>query len=214
MSYDFTIEAGKALRFPTQGKLCDRDIVVTAEGGDSGSDAEKYFEEQYAEVVLPNVKKIKKNAFYSDGILINIQMPNVTSIGKYAFYSCTNLALTSLPAGVTSIGGSAFQHCPNLALTSLPNGLTKIDSYAFRGCKKLTLTSLPSSLTEISSYAFHSCTGLTSITFKGKPTTLFSNSFTDCSNLTTINVPWAEGEVANAPWGATNATINYNYTGE
>jgi hypothetical protein len=27
-------------------------------------------------------------------------------------------------------------------------------------------------------------------------------------------VPWAEGAVANAPWGATNATINYNYTGE
>ena len=34
-----------------------------------------------------------------------------------------------------------------------------------------------------------------------------------CTNLTTINVPWAEGAVAGAPWGATNATINYNYTG-
>lgn len=29
----------------------------------------------------------------------------------------------------------------------------------------------------------------------------------------TRGVPWAEGAVTNAPWGATNATINYNYTG-
>ena len=26
-------------------------------------------------------------------------------------------------------------------------------------------------------------------------------------------LPRAEGAVANAPWGATNAKINYNYTG-
>ena len=39
-------------------------------------------------------------------------------------------------------------------------------------------------------------------------------AFKNCTALTTINVPWSEGEVASAPWGATNATINYNYTGE
>jgi hypothetical protein len=39
-------------------------------------------------------------------------------------------------------------------------------------------------------------------------------AFSGCANITTINVPWAEGAVENAPWGATNATINYNYTGE
>jgi hypothetical protein len=31
--------------------------------------------------------------------------------------------------------------------------------------------------------------------------------------ITTINVPWAQDAVANAPWGATNATINYNHVG-
>ena len=36
-------------------------------------------------------------------------------------------------------------------------------------------------------------------------------AFIGCDNLTTINVPWSEGAVENAPWGATNATINYNY---
>lgn len=39
---------------------------------------------------------------------------------------------------------------------------------------------------------------------------IVADAFEGCTNLTTINVPWAEGAVANAPWGATNATINYN----
>jgi hypothetical protein len=43
---------------------------------------------------------------------------------------------------------------------------------------------------------------------------LINHSELECfegTNLMTINVPWSEGEVINAPWGASNATINYNY---
>ena len=111
-----------------------------------------------------------------------------TTIPDYLFYGCENLALTELPSGVTSIGDSAFSNCFNLALTELPSGVTSIGWYAFEDC-----------------------TGLTSLTFKGTPNTINSTAFDGCTNLTTINVPWAEGAVANAPWGATNATINYNY---
>lgn len=140
---------------------------------------------------------------------------NLTSIGADAFSNCTKLALTSLPDGVTSIGENAFQNCTNLALTSLPDGVTSIGNYAFKNCTNLALTSLPSGVTSIGQYAFQNCTGLTSITFRGTPTgTIYSNAFQNCTNLTTINVPWAEGAVANAPWGATNATINYNYAAE
>ena len=136
----------------------------------------------------------------------------LTSIGEFAFSGCTKLALTSLPSRLTSISANAFEDCTNLALTSLPSRLTSIGEFAFSGCTKLALTSLPSGITSIGNYAFQGCTGLTSITFTGKPTTISSSAFEGCTNLTTINVPWAEGEVANAPWGATNATINYNYT--
>ena len=96
---------------------------------------------------------------------------------------------------------------------TLPSDLTKIGNYAFDGCTNLALTSLPSGVIRIESYAFSVCTGLTSMTFQGKPTTIASSAFGNCLNLTTINVPWAEGAVTGAPWGATNATINYNYTG-
>jgi hypothetical protein len=127
---------------------------------------------------------------YFEGGYAEVVLPNVTSIKAYGFYQDTKVTNISMPK-VTSIGASAFYGCTNLALTSLPSGVTSIGSSAFS-----------------------SCTGLTSITFKGKPTSIASNAFKGCTNLTTINVPWAEGEVANAPWGATNATINYNYTGE
>ena len=115
--------------------------------------------------------------------------------------------------GHTSIRDSAFSGCSKLALTSLPSSLTSIGDDAFYNCTKLALTSLPSGITSIGSGAFDKCSSLTSITFEGTPTTINSSAFSNCTHLTTINVPWAEGAVANAPWGATNATINYNYTG-
>ena len=119
----------------------------------------------------------------------------------------------TLPSDLTSIGSYAFYHYDKLALASLPAGVTSIGERAFHNCTKLALTSLPAGVTNIGIYAFSNCTSLTSITFEGTPTTISSDAFRSCINLTTINVPWAEGAVANAPWGATNATINYNYTG-
>ena len=145
---------------------------------------------------------------------VRLDSRSIKSIGSNAFQSCTNLALTSLPVGLTSIGEYAFDSCTNLALTSLPDGLTSISNNAFQHCTNLALTSLPVGLTSIGNYAFDSCIGLTTITFEGTPSSISPSAFYNCTNLTTINVPWAEDAVANAPWGATNATINYNYTGE
>ena len=147
---------------------------------------------------------------------VNPTIPSdLTSIGKYAFYNCNKLALTSLPAGVTSISDYAFFNCVPLALTSLPAGVTSIGQLSFYNCNHLAITSLPAGVTSIGPSAFQNCKGIKKVTFEGIPTGMISSSaFTGCTNLTVINVPWAEGAVPNAPWGATNATINYNYTGE
>ena len=163
-----------------------------------------------------SLKSIGDTAFSDCTNLALRSLPEgLTSIGEHAFRGCTNLALTSLPAGVTSIGHLAFFNCANLALTSLPEGLTSIGNAAFSGCTNLALTSLPESLKSIGDNAFQNCTSLTSIIFKRIPTTIIpSTAFSGCTNLTDIKVPWPEGAVGNAPWGATNATIIYNYTGE
>ena len=169
---------------------------------------------QLALTSLPDgLTTIETNAFTDCTNLALTSLPSgLTSIKGGAFRGCTQLALTSLPDGLTEIVGSAFYGCGQLALTSLPDGLTEIDSYTFYYCTNLALTSLPSGLTIIRGNAFSGCSNLTSITFTGKPSAIADTAFKSCSNLTTINVPWAEGEIANAPWGATSATINYNYT--
>ena len=150
----------------------------------------------------------------ANGQLIDAVMHGYTQIRSNAFAYCGGLVSVSGISAITSIGYSAFQNCNNLALTSLPAGLTSIANYTFQNCSNLALTSLPAGITSIGNYTFQNCIGLTTITFEGTPQSINSSAFSDCTNLTTINVPWAEGAVANAPWGATNATINYNYTPE
>ena len=196
-------------------------FISAAESIQSGGGAkEPYIEETYdangnlIDVNLVGYTAIRPYVFQCCHNLALTSLPSgITSIGDKTFENCEKIALTSLPSGITSIGNHAFKYCAKIALTSLPSGITSIGGYAFGCCRNLALTSLPSGITSIDNYAFYNCTGLTSITFQGKPNSIGTNVFYDCTNLKTINVPWASGEVANAPWGAPKATINYNYTG-
>ena len=163
---------------------------------------------------LEGITAIRPSGFRDWPSLALTSLPSgITSIGANAFYNCTNLALTSLPSGITSIGDSAFRGCSSLALTSLPSGIPSINTYTFYNCANLALTSLPSGITSIGSNTFQGCTSLTTLTFLGTPSgSIDSTAFAGCTNLLTINVPWASGARPGAPWGATNATINYTYT--
>ena len=170
--------------------------MIQTEGIFAGGATKPYIEETYdsagnlISAKLHGYTKIRDGMF-SGLSLSNIILPTeLVSIGNFSFSGCENLSLNSLPAGVTSIGDFAFDSCYGLSLTSLPDGIDRIGSLAFSMCK-----------------------GLTELTFMGTPTSIASNAFQNCINLTTINVPWAEGAVADAPWGAANATIHYNYTG-
>lgn len=122
-------------------------------------------------------------------------------------------ALVSATVYGEVVPNKAFYNNTSLERISLVAPI-KIAASAFANCPKLVFTELPASLQIIMASSFYNCPKITSITFKGTPTTMYATVFSGCTNLLTINVPWAEGEVANAPWGATNATINYNYTGE
>lgn len=184
----------------------------------AGSTPDIYAEETHddngdiVEAKLHGFTKVRGYMFFGCTNLTLVYLPNnLTAVEKFAFNRCTSLILTSLPNNLISIGESAFYNCTNLALTSLPNSLVTIESSAFYNCTNLAITFLPSNLTIIKGYAFGRCTHLSSISFQSKVNSIASNVFEGCTDLTTINVPWAEGEVANAPWGATNATINYNY---
>lgn len=135
-------------------------------------------------VSLPSSVKEIKDKFFEGSSISGINMPGVTRIGRYAFSECQNLALAELPNTTEEIGMWAFHKCPNVVLTRIPASVKTVDSYIFY------------------------LSGTKNLTFEGTPESIHASAL---SGITTVNVPWAEGAVANAPWGAT--TVNYNYTG-
>lgn len=184
------------------------------------SATEPYIEETFDDTnvnliraVMHGYEVVRNYAFFNCNKLASVSLPDeIYLISHHAFENCTNLALTSLPNSARTIGYYAFHNCTNLALTSLPSELSAIHGNAFENCTSLAITSLPSGLIFIQNAGFKDCTNLTSIVFGGTPQYVTSDAFIGCTNLTDIKVPWAEGAVEGAPWGATNATITYNYT--
>ena len=141
--------------------------------------------------IPPTITVIPEYCFYRATALQNLLLHDgITRIEKYAFYddmgSNSRIANGELPASLEHIGEKAFyrQYMP---FTKIPAGVKTIESQAFTG---------------------NSVIG--SVTFLGTPTSIASDAFGGCANLTDIYVPWAEGQVANAPWGA-SATVHYNH---
>ena len=126
-------------------------------------------------------------------------------------FSETSIISIDMPDTITAIEVECFKQCWSLKLEKLPENLGWIRGSAFESCGNITVTDIPASVCDIESRAFANCKALTTITFHSAPS-LGGDMFIYCDNLTTINVPWSEGEATGAPWGATNATINYNYT--
>lgn len=123
-------------------------------------------------------------------LLEDVYIPSKATIFSYTFQNCVNLKnIYGDLSNIMAIGGNAFYRCSSLTqIPYMPN------------------------LTSISNNAFRDCTGLTTFNFYTTATSIHTGAFTGCTNLKDIYVPWAEGAVANAPWGATNATIHYNTT--
>lgn len=173
------------------GLLCE--LADKLAGGGGGGGTEPYVKATYDSnakmigVELHGYSKVMTNMFNGNRDLISASMPGVAIIEGRAFASCSGLASMSLPSGLLEIYASAFSYCSNMVLTTIP-----------------------SSVTTIGNYAFERCYGITELTFEGTPQNIWRTAFSECDNLLDIYVPWSEGEVANAPWGATNATIHYN----
>ena len=135
---------------------------------------------------------------------------NTVAIGDYFFYHQYNITDIIIPDEIDFYSYGAFQSCYKLANVRFSANTRVIDSGAFQHTSLETVT-LPESTKRLGSYAFASIQTLKTVCFKGTLDKIDSNTFSNCKALTNIYVPWAEGAVANAPWGATNATIHYNY---
>lgn len=138
----------------------------------------------------------------------------ITKINSYTFYKFNNLRNIIMPNTVTRIEEGAFSSDYLMQQPTLPANLNFIGAYAFESCSSPNFNELtfPSSLNTLSNFAFSGCTKLTQVTFLGTPSYIGTSSFKNCSAITTIRVPWAQGAVSGAPFGAVNATLVYNYT--
>ena len=140
----------------------------------------------YMRVVKYGKQKIARDEF-RENTLRAVVIPNtVKSIGESAFYSCSDLYFIVIPDSVKEIEYLAFGNCYNLQNIVVSKNLERIGYSAFRETG-IDCISLPATLKSIG-----------------------NNAFENCNYLTNIYVPWSEGEISGAPWGATNATIHYN----
>lgn len=158
-----------------------------------------------------------------DGSITKFNVPKgTTKIGDYAFAYCAALNEIDIPNSVVSIGERAFWY-GEFERIALPDSIREISDAAFTCCTNLTEITFPSSLEVLGEGVFDTCNNLTSVTFSGTPIQINQNAFSGKAApgsvakrppITSIMVPWAEGAVAGAPWGATQATITYNYNAE
>jgi hypothetical protein len=185
-------------------------VVNVASGGES---ADNY--EEFIKVLLGGYERPMptEDVYFTvpagltrlrDGAFANIVYDNVA--GKI---------YVTLPDTVEHFDSGTFSYNAKIVIGRLPANLKSIGGtcfdYACLVFGSTTELEIPASMETIGSLAFYRYNGgVNTVTFKGTPTSIAPNAFQDCS-IKTVNVPWAEGAVANAPWGA--ETVNYNYTG-
>lgn len=117
-------------------------------------------------------------------------------------------------SGVSKYQFSAplYKNVTAVELTDSP--ITILLDYSFSGCSGLqNIDDVISQAIVLSNGCFLNCTGLTEVTFTTTPVSISSSAFTGCTGINMIRVPWSEGHIGGAPWGAENATMVYDYSG-
>ena len=158
-------------------------------------------------VTLPLVQILPENCFSGCTNLAELDAPNVTQLESYCLLNC-GIASVSFPnLTLLSFLGYIFSSCTSLVDVRLPK-LSSLSSNTFYNCTSLTQIDLPSIVT-IDSNAFKNASSLQVVNIGPKIRNIFSTAFSNTPEGLVINLPVAEGAISGAPWGATNAVINY-----
>lgn len=160
------------------------DAIRSIEGGDSG-DAELW-------------NRYNRNMLTTDDI--HAILDDIVKVNNYANVQIRN---------------NKFQNQFLVEYLHLPEGIYSVAEQSFAGCINVKEIILPKKLYNgLQNQAFAKCLACEKVVFQETPTDtngINYNAFYRCEALKDIYVPWLEGKVANAPWGAENATIHYGY---
>lgn len=134
-----------------------------------------------------------------------------TSVGKYAFTFCFNLKTVTM-TNATDINSNAFYSCTGLISANFPNVKT-VYSSAFNnsGLTSITFNKLVTLGSSNDYSGIFENTPMTSISIPSTIKTIGLYAFS-YSSIKTITVNRYTGTISGAPWGATNATVNWTGT--
>jgi hypothetical protein len=169
--FNVTVEGGKSVRLTTAGKYCDRDIVVTAQGGHDLLPA--VIERTATEIQSDGVVRVGVRAFYQYDKLVSVSFPFATEVGNNGFYRCYALESVYLPM-VEKIGSYAFQDCSVIESFHFAN-CKVIDTAAFYACKNLKVIDLPA-LADLGNQTFYNCTSLQAVIIRSSSVVKIYNS--------------------------------------
>lgn len=153
---------------------------------------------------------VRKFAFYRNPYITSVTTNGTTTITDSAFSYCTALTTANL-AGVTRVVDShGMSYCSNLTTLLIPD-LVEISNQCFRNCKLTGTLKLQNLTSGSGNNSFYGNTLLTKVYFfKTINIQWAGNLFSGCTGITDIYVPWSNGAVSGAPWGASNATVHYD----
>lgn len=168
-----------------------------------------------AEADFPSLKSISGGAFSACHSLARVNLPELTNTYGNStaidgvFNTCRVIERIELPKFEGVMRSTWFDACYNLKELILPKVTSFSGNNNFRNCYALEKLYAP----ECKVWAannFSGCNSLKRLCIYTKPTTITTTSF-NAPALEDIYVPWAQGEVANAPWGApAGCRVHYN----
>jgi hypothetical protein len=182
-----------SLTFPSSVKT----IASGSQFGGCTSLTEVYIDSDYIAQAMFN------GAYTVERVTIG---PHVTEIHAQAFPSVPALTSITIPSNVTRINNQAFVGCTALE-TAVINISGDILQSAFAGCTSLANITLGEGVTEILDNAFSSSVA-TTIDIPSTVTSMSTSALAGGA-FKTINVHQEEGTLSGAPWGATDATVNW-----
>lgn len=188
-------------------------------------------------LIIPDGVEMVSSQAFRYNYISELVLPNtINSIGQWAFFA-NELEVVEIPSSVTYLGGGSFtmnnvlneedryiygrnsDGSINYSILSsyafktidevkIADSVTTFDTSCFEQVTFLNTTlSLPSGITKIGSEAFNG-TNIEVINIDKNVETIVTTAFR-FSKINTINMNKSENSISGAPWGATNATVNW-----
>lgn len=173
----------------------------------------------FKKIMIPDtVGEISGVAFNSSATLVKVTLPNNIDITSGAFCTCNELLEVCAPDYEGSVWdgeehtiGSSFAACQKLRKVRIPYGTTTLNA-TFGGSTALEEVELPPTLKTMINSAFGGCNMLKSIDIPASVEEIGSGNFGGAGSSVggiTFNIHKPENSISGAPWGASNATVNW-----